>query len=191
MTRWRRRERRSPLQTFSQRRAAFAAISALWDGYGGNSAYLRFCDRHGEDPEALRREHAITWDMLRALRDESLVEIGAHTVSHPRVTALSPDRALAEMRGSRERLEEMLGRPVRHFAFPYGRRGDCGERDFALAEAAGFRSAATTSKGLIRPGADPFRLPRNTLNGEHRSFALASAHLLGVSGLLARMVGRV
>ena len=36
-----------------------------------------------------------------------------------------------------------------------------------------------------------FSLPRNTLNGAARSLAMAEMHLTGVSGLVARMLGRV
>ncbi len=178
------------LDTQARRRAAFAAISRSWTEDGADAAYLRFCDRHRADPDALDRQHAISWPMLEALRDDPLVEIGAHTVSHPRVSALDERAARAELEDSRSCLQARLGRAVRHFAFPFGRRDDCGARDFALARDVGFSSAATTRKGLILPGADPFRLPRNTLNGAHRHLLLAGAHTTGLSGLAARIAGR-
>ena len=173
------------------RRAAFAAISARWDGPEADQHYAAFCAAHGFDAEALDRQHRITWDMLRTLRHDGLVEIGAHTISHPRISSLSADAALHELAGSRSRLEQELGTPVRHFAFPYGRSADCGPRDFALAVHAGFETAATTQKGLLRRGADPHRLPRNTLNGSHRSLLMAEAHLSGALALAARAIGRV
>jgi len=98
---------------------------------------------------------------------------------------------MAELAGSRERLRERLGVIAKHFAFPYGRSGDCGERDFGLARQAGFLSAATTRKGIVRKQQDAFSLPRNTLNGAHRSLAMAELHLLGISGVAARILGRV
>ena len=55
-------------------------------------------------PEKLREEHAITWEMLEKLAGDPLVEIGAHTVSHPSVSALPPDRAMQDLAGSRDRL---------------------------------------------------------------------------------------
>ena len=90
-----------------------------------------------------------------------------------------------------ERLEERLDIDVHHFAFPYGRAGDCGPRDFALAGKAGYRSASTTRKGLLRAGADPLHLPRNTLNGRHQQMHHAELHLTGMSGLAARVLNRV
>ncbi|MDP9097145.1 MAG: polysaccharide deacetylase family protein, partial [Pseudomonadota bacterium] len=173
-----------------QRRAAYAAISRRWERAGGDADYLRFCDRLGEDADRLDAEHRITWTMLERLRDTPGVEIGAHTVSHRRIASLDSRAAQAEIGGSRARLEERLGIPVRHFAFPYGLSADCGPRDFALARDAGFASAATTRKALLRPGADPYSLPRHTINGSHRHLAFAQAHLSGASALGSSVLRR-
>ena len=180
-----------PLDTLPQKCAAFATISRRWDEADSDQEYLGFCKAHGYDPHALDQQHAITWDMLDTIRNDPLVEIGAHSISHPHISRLSPGNAALEMQGSRLRIEDRLQRPVQHFAFPFGRDADCGPREFALAGQAGFASAATTRKGLLRPGRDPYRIPRNTLSGAHRSLLLAEAHLSGLTGLAARMVGRV
>lgn len=178
-------------ETPEAKREAFARISAAWDGPEATRHYDAFCALNGADAVALDREHAISWDMLGALRDDPLVEIGGHSVSHARISSLPPGAALQEIRGCGERLRSKLGVAARHFAFPYGRAGDCGPRDFGLVGQAGFASAATTRKGLVRAGQDVFRLPRNTLNGSHRSLAMAEAHLTGLTGVAARVIGRV
>jgi peptidoglycan/xylan/chitin deacetylase (PgdA/CDA1 family) len=136
-------------------------------------------------------KHAITWEMLEDLRGDPLVEIGGHTVTHARVASLPPDIARFELQACRDRLIERLGIPVRHFAFPYGRSGDCSVRDFAIARDAGYASASTTRKGLVLHGQDPYSLPRCTINGSDRSVATMELHLSGMTGLAARMVGRV
>lgn len=171
--------------TAAAKRAVFTKLSRKWDGPHGDAVYEHFCVRHGYNPDALDDQHRLTLAMLNTLRDERLVEFGAHTMSHPRIAALDANAAMRELAGCRERLEAALDRPIRHFAFPYGRRNDCGERDFEIARMAGFASAATTRKGLIVPGTDPYSLPRNTLRGEHRALAIAYAHLIGVSGAAA------
>ncbi|MFE1602324.1 polysaccharide deacetylase family protein [Methylobacterium sp. ID0610] len=173
------------------KRAAYARLAAAWDGPQAGEHYRAFCRRNGVDEEAMHWRHAITWEMLDALADDPLVEIGGHTVSHARIAALDPEAAHAELAGCRERIGTRLGREARHFAFPYGRGADCGPRDFALARRAGFASAATTRKGLVRRGQDAWSLPRNTLNGSHRSLAAAEAHLTGATAAAARILGRV
>jgi peptidoglycan/xylan/chitin deacetylase (PgdA/CDA1 family) len=184
-------DRTVELTTSESRRVAYDLIATAWDGPQAGDRYAAFCLRNGIDIDAMHWKHAISWEMLQALRDDPLVEIGGHTITHARISSLSPSEALAELQGCRERLIERLGVAVRHFAFPYGRAGDCGPRDFALARQAGFVSAATTRKGLVRHGQDAFDIPRNTINGAHRSLSMMQLHLSGLTGAAARMMGRV
>ena len=174
----------------AQKRAAYAAISSRWDARGTTDDYLLFCRQSGYDPDALDERHRITWTMLESFAGDCHVEIGAHTVSHPHLAALDAASAAAEIRNCRTRLMEKLGRPVLHFAFPYGRKADCGQRDFDLVRDAGFQSAATTRKGLVGQSTDAFRVARNTLNGNHQALAFAYAHLTGLSGLATSLLRR-
>ena len=48
--------------------------------------------------------------------------IGSHTHSHPVLSALPTAEAVEEIRRSKACLESLLGRPVPHFAYPYGMR---------------------------------------------------------------------
>lgn len=178
-----------PVGGSAEKRAAYAEISAEWDGGDPAPAYAALCIRHGYDRAELRARHAIDWPMLDSVKHDPLVELGAHTVSHPHVSVLTAEQAAHEIGGSGKRIRQKLGVPCRHFAFPYGQRADCGPRDFGLARAGGFASAATTRKGLLRPEADPYRLPRNIYNGKHRKTVLAEAHLLGATGVAARWMG--
>lgn len=179
------------LTSYAQRRERYARIASQWDGPQAEQHYADFCAANDIDSAAVHWRHAISWDMLRQIAGDPLVEIGAHTVNHARVSRLSAEAALAELTRSRHRLNAQLGIEVQHFAFPYGRAADCGRRDFALARQAGFASAATTRKGLVSHGQDPFSLPRNTINGAHRNVAAMEMHLTGLSGAAARVVGRV
>jgi peptidoglycan/xylan/chitin deacetylase (PgdA/CDA1 family) len=177
--------------TLQDKRDAYARIAVAWDGPDAGAHYAFFCRQNGIDAAAVHRKHAISWDMLDALRNDPIVEIGSHTVSHARISSLSSKDAFAELNGSRERLKEKLGVAARHFAFPYGRSGDCGRRDFDVARQAGYASAATTRKGVIRTGQDAFSLPRNTLNGAHRNLTMIELHLTGATGAAAKVLGRV
>lgn len=48
------------------------------------------------------------------------MEIGSHSVTHPRLTSLGARRLRAEISESRSMLSDLLGCPVRGFAYPYG-----------------------------------------------------------------------
>jgi peptidoglycan/xylan/chitin deacetylase (PgdA/CDA1 family) len=182
--------RRLEVATPQLKREAFKQIERNWDAGDAFERYAAFCEDNDFDAGDIHRKHAISWEMLDELKDDPLVEIGAHTVNHARISALSEDEALAELVGCRNRIADRLGVEARHFAFPYGRAADAGPRDFELAKRAGYSSASTTRKGLFR-GGDRFSLPRNTLNGAAKSLAMAEAHLWGITGFAAKMLGRI
>lgn len=73
-----------------------------------------------------------------------------------------------EMRASRDRIEQEIGRPCRHFAYPYGNRSAAGLREFGFAKKLGFASAVTTRPGMIFPdhAAHAMALPRLSVNGQ-------------------------
>jgi peptidoglycan/xylan/chitin deacetylase (PgdA/CDA1 family) len=104
----------------------------------------------------------LTAAQLREL-DREGVTIGSHTVSHVRLAGLDPVRLGAELAESRLQLEDALGKPVVHFAFPYGSRDAAATR--AVREA-GYESACTTQAGLNLPGVDPFALHRTEIMGD-------------------------
>lgn len=128
------------------------------------------CARHGVDARAICRELCLSWDELRALADEPLVTIGAHSASHCNLAKQSEEDALREMAESRARIEAALQRPVQHMAYPYGDRAAAGPREFMLAARAGFNCAVTTRPGMIFPeNAEHLTaLPRVSLNGHYQ-----------------------
>jgi peptidoglycan/xylan/chitin deacetylase (PgdA/CDA1 family) len=128
------------------------------------------CARYEVDENAISRELCMSWDELKLFADDPLVTIGAHTITHCNLATQGEDAALHEMASSRARIEAALQRPVEHFAYPYGDRMAAGPREFALARAAGFRTAVTTRPGMIFPGCAGHltALPRVSLNGNYQ-----------------------
>jgi peptidoglycan/xylan/chitin deacetylase (PgdA/CDA1 family) len=49
-----------------------------------------------------------------------LIEIGSHTMTHPKLSELPEAQVRAELSGSRARLKEITGQEVGLFSFPYG-----------------------------------------------------------------------
>ncbi|PWT99277.1 MAG: hypothetical protein C5B51_27640 [Terriglobia bacterium] len=102
----------------------------------------------------------LTWDEVRALARTS-VEFGAHTQTHPVLSRVSSAPELDyEIAGSKRRIEEMLGVPVRHFCYPNGSNRDINPEAVAAVRSAGCLTAVTTESGLNSPGDDLFRLRR-------------------------------
>ena len=110
----------------------------------------------------------MSWDDVRSLRRDGF-EIGAHTVTHADCGAIGGDCARREIAGSKEMLEEQLGEPVHHFAFPYGGPLHMTEENRALVRAAGFDCCLSTDRGTVRPGDDPYRLNRIPIDTWYQS----------------------
>lgn len=128
------------------------------------------CARYGVDLAALCRGLCLSWDELGTLANDPLVTIGAHTITHCNLARESEQIAAQEMASSRARIEQALARPVLHFAYPYGDRAAAGEREFALAAAAGFKTAVTTRPGMLfaENAGHMTALPRVSLNGNYQ-----------------------
>jgi peptidoglycan/xylan/chitin deacetylase (PgdA/CDA1 family) len=90
--------------------------------------------------------------------DAGGVTIGAHSRDHPDLRACTPDELEWEVRGSKEDLEDLLGKPVTSFAYPTGLLDD---KVVEAVRAAGFTSAITTRPGWWRPGTEALRVPRS------------------------------
>ncbi|MDX6504082.1 MAG: hypothetical protein QOE29_1207 [Gaiellaceae bacterium] len=88
------------------------------------------------------------------------IEIGAHTVTHPRLADLSPEDQRYEIEESKRRLEEILRHPVTSFAYPHGSRGDYSAETSAIVASAGFASACVAHGGLVAPATSRFAIPR-------------------------------
>ena len=128
------------------------------------------CARHGVDEAAICRELCMSWDQLKPFAADSLVTIGAHTITHCNLARQTGETASQEMAVGRARIEDALQRPVIHLAYPYGDKIAAGPREFALARAAGFKTAVTTRPGMLFPeSADHLTaLQRVSLNGNYQ-----------------------
>ncbi|MFO1176151.1 MAG: polysaccharide deacetylase family protein [Paracoccaceae bacterium] len=95
------------------------------------------------------------WDTIRALSAEGVL-FGSHTVSHPDLTAMSLADARCELVRAQVAIEDRLGRPVQHFAPPYGLSSP-----EVRTEIAGlYRTSVGTRLGEAGRGADLHDLPR-------------------------------
>lgn len=97
---------------------------------------------------------------LRALAASDLIDIGAHTITHPRLSTLSARQQHDEIAGSRVQLEQLLERSIPLFAYPFGGPDDVTAETVAMTREAGFRAACMNVPGVVGKGADIFRLPR-------------------------------
>ena len=114
----------------------------------------------GLDHEPRESHRALSIDEIRQLASGGLVEIGAHTVTHPVLSAIPADKQEEEIKQSKLRLEEILDQPVESFAYPYGTRDDYNRVSVDLVKQMSFKCACSNFTGVVQPGTPPYELPR-------------------------------
>ena len=108
--------------------------------------------------EVVRPSHRpLSSEEVVALNQGGLVEVGAHTVTHPALRRLSPHLQRDEILGSKTRLEEILDRPVTSFSYPYG---VLSTQTADIVRETGFSCAFSTVADIVRLSSDRFQLPR-------------------------------
>jgi peptidoglycan/xylan/chitin deacetylase (PgdA/CDA1 family) len=178
-----------------------AVVLTLDDGYADNRLAFAELARRGFPATlfAVSRPERNEWEAEPPLAARPLfspgelrelgplVEIGAHTRSHPALTSLDDEAAREEIAGSRRDLESALGRPVTLFAYPYGAYD---ERVRRLVEEAGFEGACTVAHGRNPAGTPPLELRRLEIEGTCSLARFLLTLLLGDTHLRRRWRGR-
>jgi peptidoglycan/xylan/chitin deacetylase (PgdA/CDA1 family) len=111
----------------------------------------------GPEVEARAFDRALTAGELTQLADGGLVEVGAHTVTHPLLAGLPLGLQRDEIRRSKEQLEQLLERPVASFSYP---NGSLSEQTEELVREAGFACGCASFKDVTWSQNQLFRLPR-------------------------------
>jgi peptidoglycan/xylan/chitin deacetylase (PgdA/CDA1 family) len=129
-------------------------------------------------PRGLERPKRVmlTWEEVDALRGLGF-SLGAHTVTHPILSRLTPERAREEIQGSKDAIERTVGVPVRAFAYPNGGPEDYSSTTVRIVQECGFRCAVSTRRGLNGPATPAFELRRGDPWEAHLpTFALKLAY---------------
>lgn len=114
----------------------------------------------GVEPVGRPTHRILSLDETVALAEGTMIDIGAHTVTHPVLSTLPATAQRAEIEGAKARLEEILGHLVTSLAYPYGSRSDYTSETVTIVKKAGFTYACSNFAGVVRRGTDRFQLPR-------------------------------
>jgi peptidoglycan/xylan/chitin deacetylase (PgdA/CDA1 family) len=114
----------------------------------------------GAEPVAYPTYSTLSQEEVSALAQGKLIEVGAHTLTHPKLSALSVASQQDEIQRSKAQLEEILDRPVTSFAYPYGTRSDYTADTIRIVREAGFTCACSNFAGVVGQSTDRFQLPR-------------------------------
>ncbi|MEU3663652.1 polysaccharide deacetylase family protein [Streptomyces sp. NPDC032940] len=92
------------------------------------------------------------------------MEIGSHTVTHAQLDTLSGKALAYELRVSKDMLEDALGRPVRHLAYPHGYNSP---RVRAMSARAGYETATAVRHALSSDRDERYRIARLIVRRGH------------------------
>lgn len=148
--------------------AVFAAIAHQIDTASGPERSRLFAELQSLFPNAPSLSDPSSFMMtasdLRRLRDAGM-SIGAHTATHRVLAGAPTTEAVEEVTRSKRDLEDVLGEPVEHFAYPNGHVDEnIDEAAVRIVAAAGFLSASTSRRGVVVRDSAMHVLPRQGVN---------------------------
>jgi len=110
--------------------------------------------------EARSSHLPLSVEELQKLAASPVIDIGAHSVSHPRLSILAKSEQEREISSSKNMLETMTRMPVRSFSYPYGSRDAFSRFSMSVARRSGYELACANIPGSVRERSSQFRLNR-------------------------------
>jgi peptidoglycan/xylan/chitin deacetylase (PgdA/CDA1 family) len=105
------------------------------------------------------------------LLEQAGLEVGGHTVTHAQLDTLGRRALERELRDSKRMLEDTLGHPVRHLAYPHGYNSGAVRRMAALT---GYETAAAVRHALSSQRDERYRVARLIVRRSHSAADVAA-----------------
>ncbi len=124
-------------------------IILLFDHTKLNLSLIEFFSNYNIDWYEPVSRQAMSWEQVKEISKHPLCTIGGHTVSHVPLNNLDEEEFHHEVSDGIAKLEKYIGKPILHFAYPYGSPNEIGEREFKLISDFGFKTVFTAHGGCI------------------------------------------
>jgi peptidoglycan/xylan/chitin deacetylase (PgdA/CDA1 family) len=120
----------------------------------------------GDQPQVFNKRECMTWSEVRELQQGGIT-FGSHTVTHPQLHGLQPDRIREEILQSRRTIEDKTGCAIDTFAYPYAfpqTDEPFKARLRQILQESGYRYGVCTRIGRAGAASDPLFLERLPVN---------------------------
>ncbi|CCN71615.1 polysaccharide deacetylase family protein [Vibrio nigripulchritudo] len=104
-----------------------------------------------------RKVELMSREQLKEMSDSGLVEVGGHTLTHPKLSQLDEAQQRHEIKANKEELEALLGKSLTSFAYPYG---DHNEDTKRISKELGYDFSVATNSGPHALHQDPYQIRR-------------------------------
>jgi len=106
--------------------------------------------------------------------DKGDMDFGSHANSHQRLTRLSQKQAFEEIQRSKTYIEDLLGREINSFFYPYGSWSDFDRSHQEMVRKTGYRLGVTSIYGSNKAKSNPFSLKRIPVyaNDDQKTFEM-------------------
>lgn len=102
----------------------------------------------------------MSWSQLREAFNCGLVEVGAHSCTHPILAYLDSEESRQEILGAKQIIEHRLGLEVTSYCYPNGQPGDYTEEHKKLIISSGYTCCTASHPGFVEHHSDHYALPR-------------------------------
>ncbi|WP_112478469.1 polysaccharide deacetylase family protein [Vibrio variabilis] len=96
-------------------------------------------------------------EQVKRLAESGNIEIGGHTLTHPKLNTLSDEQQRFEIIENKKALEVTLGKSLTSFAYPFGEHNQASKQ---IAKEAGYQYAVATNSGPLAFHQDPYQIRR-------------------------------
>ncbi len=122
----------------------------------------------------------MSWATLQTLCKDPLITVGSHTISHPDLTTVDPDKLARELGDSKKDLEQHLSRQIDYFAYPDGKNNP---EDQAAAKAAGYTMSFSIANGPAEESPNIECVNRYIQTRLDRAFTECERSMSGAAGV--------
>ena len=116
-------------------------------------------------------DNMLTWEQVKEMQDCGLCDIGAHTMSHCRLSNLSIKELEYELGESKKIISQKIGKDIKCMSYPYGLSNDTNGNVFKVTKETGYDYSFLSYGGVIRKTQmDYFQIKRLYVFDGYRKF---------------------
>ncbi len=122
------------------------------------------------------REDRMSWNQIKEMSENDLMEIGSHTVDHEMLTRMPKEEMISQIKSSKKIIASFLNKPIEFFCYPTGAHSEFIKE---ITRLAGYKAACATSVDKRTAFDDLFAIRRIRISQSADNMFIFSAQVSG------------